>query len=367
MLKAVKTGGNKSVSLIDLEAEAGVISAALKGIFFDISRDDFADRSFADAYEFLRRVHASGEVLSLEALKRKVDLAPEKCALIKKEIDSSDAFAFASAVREKSALRKIIRAVKEIYDGKEVDPRIDLMLDAVRRYKDSKNTNTFVKASDLLKESLKDLEYGVLYGFDQLDTWTKGMHPGEFIVLAGRPSAGKTSLAVQIAANAAQSGVVAFFSLEMKAEQIIRKTACCLTGLRVQEIVEEDMHRAEEVVETTHLYVIDYLQLLKTRKKYDSRENEIAAISASLKAAAKELDVPVLALSQMRREIEKRSGKPKLSDLRGSGAIEQDADVVIFLNKENGSVEIILAKHRNGPTGVIPVEFYPEISTFYEV
>lgn len=389
MLKAVKTP-DKNLALSDPDAESALIAAAVKGIFYSVSPGDFYDRDWAKAYSFLLKAREAGEPVSIELLKRKAGIPAEKCVSLKVP-SYADGEACARVVREKSVLRKLRDCMRDLYSGGSVDDNLDQALELIRAYKSAGSKNTFVRAADVIEESLKDADWGMLYGFPQIDAWTRGMHRGELIILAGRPSVGKTTLAVQIAAKISMYGKVAFFSLEMKTEQIVRKAACSATGLSAEKIAwdEEALKKIERMglyvcdasVQTPDslyenaqrlkeavgldLVVLDYLQLLRTNRKYDNREHEISEISRSLKLMAKELDVPFLSLSQLSREVEKRGGRPKLSDLRGSGSLEQDADVVLFISR-NKKTELILEKQRNGPTGVVEVEFRPEISRFEE-
>lgn len=393
MLKAVKAGETKLV-FSDPDAESALIAAAVKGIFYNVSPGDFYDRDWAKAYSFLLKAREAGEPVSIELLKRKTGIPAEKCLSLKVP-SYADGEACARIVKEKSVLRKLWDCMRNLYSGGSVDDSLDRALELIRAYKSAGSKNTFVRAADVIEESLKDADWGMLYGFPQIDAWTRGMHRGELIILAGRPSVGKTTLAVQIAAKISMSGKVAFFSLEMKTEQIVRMAACSVTGMRTEEIAWDE--EARKKVERMGLYicdtsaqtpdslyenalrlkeavgldlvVIDYLQLLRTNRRHENREYEISEISRSLKVMAKELDVPVLSLSQMSREVEKRGGRPKLSDLRGSGALEQDADVVLFISrsKKAEKTELILEKHRSGPTGVVEVEFRPEISQFAEI
>lgn len=367
MLKAVKAEDKKLV-LSDPEAEGALIAAALKGMFYNVSPGDFYDRDWAKAYGFLLKAREAGEPVSIELLKRKAGIPAEKCVSLKVP-SYADGEACARVVREKSVLRKLRDCMRDLYSGGSVEENLDQALELIRAYKSAGSKNTFVRAADVIEESLRDADWGMLYGFPQIDAWTRGMHRGELIILAGRPTVGKTTLAVQIAARISMYGKVAFFSLEMKTEQIVRRAACSVTGLSAEEIAwdEEALKKIERMglyvcdtsVQTPDslyenalrlkeavgldLVVIDYLQLLRTNRRYDSREHEISEISRSLKLMAKELDVPVLSLSQLSREVEKRGGRPKLSDLRGSGSLEQDADVVLFISR-NKKTELILEK-----------------------
>ncbi|MEA3333513.1 MAG: replicative DNA helicase, partial [Pseudomonadota bacterium] len=257
---------------------------------------------------------------------------------------------------------------------------------------------------------------GVPTGFTGIDNLTCGFQRSDLIIIAGRPSMGKTSFALNIAHNTAANpdiiSHVAFFSLEMSKEQLVTRMLCSQSEINAQTIrrgllKDDDWPRLSEaaaVVSELPIYiddtaaisvmemrakarrlkngkgldmvVVDYLQLM--RGDGESREREISEISRSLKAMAKELDIPVVALSQLNRSVESRIDKrPQLSDLRESGAIEQDADVIMFVyrdevyNKDNpenaGLAEILVRKQRNGPTGVVNMRFFGEFTTFRDV
>ncbi len=255
---------------------------------------------------------------------------------------------------------------------------------------------------------------GVASGFRDLDALTAGFQRSDLIIIAGRPSMGKTSFALNVAMNATMDAGVttAVFSLEMSKEQIALRILCAkakvnLKSLRTGFLSTEDWTRltlAVGAISDSPLYVddtpainsleirskarrlkkekdlglivVDYLQLMKGAVKSDSREKEISDISRSLKALAKELNVPVIALSQLNRKVEERPNKrPQLSDLRESGAIEQDADVILFIyrdevynksddNPKKGEAEVIIGKQRNGPIGMVTTYFDSQYSTF---
>ena len=258
---------------------------------------------------------------------------------------------------------------------------------------------------------------GVPSGFPALDNLLSGFHPSDLVIIAARPSVGKTSLALDIARNAAvrHNVPVGIFSLEMSSEQIIDRMLSAESfvnswKLRTGQVKdEEDFNRIRDALETLSkapiyiddkpgnnilamravarrlkrergvgLIIVDYLQLMAptTTKASDSMVQQITEISRSLKGLARELEVPVIALSQLSRAVEQRGGKPRLSDLRDSGSIEQDADVVMFIhrddkaNKESdrpGIAEILIEKHRNGPTGRTELYFDEKRATFQPV
>ncbi len=268
---------------------------------------------------------------------------------------------------------------------------------------------TFSHLSDIKSHS-KGVT-GISTGFRQLDEYTSGLQKSDLIVLAARPSMGKTSLALNIALNAAvNETVVGLFSLEMSAEQLTLRLLSTESGIGHQNIrnatisSEEWMEltkvaaklsdykffiddtaslsvmdlrakaRKLKIEQNLQFLVVDYLQLLNSNKKHENRHQEVSEISRSLKALAKELEIPILALSQLSRAVDSRMDKrPMLSDLRESGAIEQDADVIMFLYRdivynpeaENpAGAELIIGKQRNGPTGTISLQFLRELTKF---
>jgi replicative DNA helicase len=265
-------------------------------------------------------------------------------------------------------------------------------------------------------DSLRDREgrlTGLATKYHDLDDITGGLHNGELLILAARPSMGKTSFALNVVERVASAGSgVVFFSLEMSAQQVIQNMLCCRAqvhgmSLRKGRVTAEQYARLQEEAATLYeapifiddspglsiaqarakcrrlkqrhpeqvkLIIIDYLQLMTVGGRIESRQQEIATISRGLKAIARELSVPVIALSQLNRDVENRDNhRPRMSDLRESGAIEQDADLIMLLHREEyykpteenrGLAQIIIAKQRNGPTGDITLRFFPEFMRF---
>ncbi len=338
--------------------------------------------------------------------------------------------AYARIVKNKSLLRNLISAATEIIENSygevdDVDVLVDRaeksILDVARKRNQAEITpiNEIVKASfaaiDAAYRNNTTLT-GVATGFEEIDKMTCGFQPSDLIIIAGRPSMGKTSFALNIAHNAAAHpeipSRVAFFSLEMSKEQLVTRLLCSQSELNAQTIrrgflKDEDWPRlldAAAVISELPLYiddtpaitvmemrakarrlqnengldmvVVDYLQLM--RGEGESREREISEISRALKAMAKELNIPVVALSQLNRSVESRIDKrPQLSDLRESGAIEQDADVIMFVYRDEvynpdkpenaGMAEILIRKQRNGPTGTVTLRFLGEFTSFRDV
>ncbi len=340
---------------------------------------------------------------------------------------SANAEYYAKIVEQKSLLRKLIRAssnaislcYKSETDAYEVvDEAEKLIFDVTER----KGVRGYFPISEVIKDSITAIEKlfhrgdnytGIPSGFKELDDLTSGFQRSEFIVVAARPSVGKTALALNIAQNVAiqQRLKVAVFSLEMSKEALMQRMLCSEARIDSQRL-RKGLLRTEEWgplttaagklseatifidetpgisdmqlrakarrIQSRHgldLVIVDYLQLMSSLRKKEGRTQEISEISRSLKALARELSIPVIALSQLSRAVETRGRdkRPILSDLRESGAIEQDADVVIFLYRDElynpqsdreGLAEIIIQKQRNGPTGTIELKFFKEFTRF---
>ena len=345
---------------------------------------------------------------------------------------AANASRYAQIVRRTAMLRELISAATQIvaigYDApddmQEVVEEAEKLIFNVTT---SRVSHDFERIDTLLEAGFNQLEElfeqqkkitGVPTGFKDLDGILAGMHRGDLIILAARPAVGKTALALNIAVNAAKADTsVALFSLEMAAEQLIQRILCSEARINSQDVrtgqikdpdwtsisrAMNDLAELDFYVDDTPaitilevrakarrqlrnkpngLVIVDYLQLMQPQnKRYDNRQTEIADISRGLKILAKELDVPVLALSQLSRAVEQRAGKrPQLSDLRESGAIEQDADVVMFIDRATdsreeddegrpakGYAEVIVAKHRNGPIGSAHLVFLDRYTKFMD-
>ncbi len=339
----------------------------------------------------------------------------------------------ARIVLERAQRRRLIDAstqtIAECYDdGKEVREVIDSAEQRVFRIAEGELGQGVVSLEAELHDTLELIERaqrqdgvlsGVTTGYTDLNGITAGLQPSDLIIIASRPSMGKTALTLCMARNAALDEEtrtpVLYFSLEMSMQQLALRLLCAEAsvsshGLRTGRLAAEDWQRlaaqAEKLSEAPvfiddtpgisalelrakarrakmehkiGLIFVDYMQLMTTSARVDNREQEIASISRSLKALAKELDLPVVACAQLSRAVESRTDKrPQLSDLRESGSIEQDADVVAFLYRpghygllddegqpiSEGKAEIIIGKHRNGPTGSVPLTFLPETLRF---
>ena len=335
-------------------------------------------------------------------------------------------------VREKYLLRKLIQTctgvVGRIYDFEgDVEELLDEVEKDILHVNESREQNEVKDVKKLVNEALVTIEHffnrkgelsGIATGFPDLDKMTDGLHGGEMIIVAARPSMGKTSLAMNIAEHVVleQGLPVGVFSLEMSASSLILRMLCSLARVNMRSIREGFMSEADFpklmsasgrlagaklLIDDTaglsilqlrararrmhqqhgiKLFVIDYLQLLNStaRRAQENRQQEIADISSGVKALAKELNVPVIVLSQLNRELEKdKSRKPRLSDLRESGSIEQDADLVGLLYKpdagdeedapeesEGVAVNFLIAKQRNGPTGDVNLTFLKPFTRF---
>ena len=341
----------------------------------------------------------------------------------------------ADIVAEKSVLRQLVKVSTEIAAmGYEANDEVGVLLDTaesrILEISNRKKKADFTPISAVLMDSVQSIEKllnnkggltGIPTGFNDLDKLTSGLHPSDFIILAARPSMGKTALALNIVQNVAlrahkrvggDTRSVAFFSLEMSKEQMVNRMLCAEASidsqrLRIGEMSDKDwdalwaacdtMSKAKIYIDDTagitvmdmrsrarrlkaehglDLIVVDYLQLMQGSGKRNTsgdRQQEVSEISRSLKALARELDVPVLALSQLSRGVEARQVKrPMLSDLRESGSLEQDADIVAFLYREdyynpeteNKHTELIIAKHRNGPVDTVNLFFHKQFTKF---
>ena len=335
----------------------------------------------------------------------------------------------ANIIKEKKVLRDLIATAADIitscYDSQKdtIDGVLDNAEKKIFQIANKRTASSFVQLDVCLKNTFQHLANvrglregvtGVPTGFKQFDEMTSGMQRGDLLILAARPSMGKTTLALNIAMNAAKSGAgVGIFSYEMSAEQLVLRMLSSESGIPHQKI-RNALITSDEWVELTNtaaqiaelkfyiddsatmsimelrakarklkakhdvkLIVIDYLQLIHGSRRTENRTQEISEISRSLKALAKELDVPVLALSQLSRQLENRMDKrPMLSDLRESGAIEQDRDVIFFVyrdviyhpdTEQPDLSEIIIGKQRNGPVGTTYARFSGDTTSFEDL
>ena len=338
---------------------------------------------------------------------------------------------YSKIVKEKSLLRKLIKANTEILDRAydQTYENIDSFIDEAEGKifgigQQREVSGGLVGAAELIKVSIDKLTElslkqeditGIATGFGPLDKITAGFQPGDMVIIAARPSMGKTAFSLNLALNASlhMKKHVAFFSVEMGKEQLMMRMLATeakvnMSDLRVGRIKDNDWPRlidkasklgeANLYIDDTSgispneirskarrlkqqhgldMIIVDYLQIMKLRTRIESREREVAEISRSLKAIAKELEVPVVALAQLNRGVEGRAGdarKPVLSDLRESGSIEQDADLIMMLYREEyyepdnpdikGQADLLIRKHRNGPVGELKLKWEAQYGRF---
>ena len=430
----------------DLEAEYSVLGTMIvqpsyifRGVEL-LQPDDFFREENRVLFSFIRDLVAEGyteaqlneisfkDELVKKNLLEKVGGEEHLAYVIEFALDSYEKFESAcKIVKDKALLRRILDVAKFITEKIEETPDPDALLDSIEKkvfsLSEERITNTLVPVGDIVPEIVKKVEElaarremvtGIPTGFTELDRMTSGLHDSDLIILAARPSMGKTALALSIAYNVAvkEGKNVAFFSLEMSKEQIATRLIAqdskiplhkIRSGFLFPQEVDRFVESADRIagaplyIDDTpgisivemrakarrlqserglDLVIVDYLQLMRGVKRTESRQQEVSEISRSLKALAKELNVPVIALSQLSRQVEHRADKrPQLSDLRESGSIEQDADVAMFIHRpevykknpdpeEEGIAEIIIAKQRNGPTGTIRLAFIKEFTRF---
>lgn len=430
----------------NLEAEQSVLGGilieneAINRVMEILDADDFyrdGHRKIFNALINLSERDEPADLITLTNELRKIDQldsiggASYLASLIDSVPTAANIEYYAKIVKEKSILRKLIQTSTEIItqsyeDRGDVEVFLDEAERAIFDISEKRVRPSFFSIRDVVKESFKTIERlfqkkelvtGVPSGFKELDRMTAGFQPSDLIIIAGRPSMGKTAFCLNVAQYAAVENKipVAVFSLEMSKEQLVIRMLCSEahvegTRLRTGFLNESDWPKltiaagnlseapiyiddsaALSVLELRAkarrlksergmgMLIIDYLQLMKGRARVESRQQEISEISRSLKALAKELNIPVIAVSQLSRKTEERTGnRPQLSDLRESGAIEQDADLIIFIyrdevynraedNPNRGKAEVIIGKQRNGPIGKIEMAFLDKFTTFKEL
>jgi replicative DNA helicase len=429
----------------DIEAEQAVLGAlmlrpaALHDIVDLLTGDMFYAKKHSILFKCILDLSVKGEpidVLSVSSkLKEKKELEHmggnsylnELMANVPSTVNVRH---YAELVYKKYILRSLIDASESIasiaYEQNDMDVAqiLDAAEKSIFRVSSSLNIkNAFVSIKQSLVETWEQIERlhenkdevrGVPTGFPDLDTLIAGLQKSDLIILAARPSMGKTTFALDLVRNVALSGTpVGVFSLEMSAQQLVQRmlsaesrvdawsirTGHGLTQSHFQSLQEAasrlqkapiyiddqagnsivKMRSVARRLKSEHglgLIVVDYLQLMTTSKNHDSMVNQVTEISRSLKQLARELDVPVLALSQLSRAVESRGGRPRLSDLRDSGSIEQDADLVMFIHREDrykeqhekdNITEIMIEKHRNGPVGMIKLLFDMKTTSFLSI
>jgi replicative DNA helicase len=431
----------------NLEAERSVLGAILvqndlihRVLELGVEARDFYRESHQRIFEVMVSLSERGEPVDLVTLTstlkdrgtfENVGGTTTLTSLFEDHFAIGNVSAYGRQIRDKALLRRMIETTGEIaglaFDGVEdVEAFLDEAERKVFSVSDIKLTKSFTALQDVIVENVHSIEdlfqrkeavTGLSTGFTDWDKMTSGLHPGQLIIIAGRPAMGKTSLVLSAAQNAAVSkkAVIALFSLEMSKEELGFRFLSGLSRidskrLRVGKLADRDWPRLAQaadqlskakifiddsgdltvmdmrarcrrllsVEKRLDLIVVDYLQLMKGSKaasKGDgSREREISEISRNLKALGKELRVPIIALSQLNRGVESRQDKrPMLSDLRESGAIEQDADLVAFVyrdevynknTEDRGIAELIIAKHRAGETGTVRLAWLGEYTLF---
>ena len=388
------------------------------GVIFDTMIKMYNDKitlDFVTLQDKLRETNLPEEAYTAEKMNSFMDVATTSAGIKH----------HCKIVYEKSVRRRLIKACDEVsakcYSGKEeMTSLLDNTEKAIFDIVQKRNTEEFVPIGQIVMNSLKMIEKahntdgtvtGIASGFTDLDYKTTGFQPSDLILLAARPSMGKTALALNIAIHVAavERKHVAIFSLEMSKEQLVNRLLAQESHVDSQHLrtgnladnewasliegaetvgksllVIDDTPgisipelrskcRKQQLEEGLDMVIIDYLQLMSGSGKAESRQNEVSEISRSLKAIARELSVPIIALSQLSRKVEDRSDhRPQLSDLRESGAIEQDADVVMFIDRERNEDEvmkasIIIAKQRNGPIGDVPLLWLPKYTQFRDM
>ncbi len=414
-----------------MEKEAIVVAMEM------LHADDFYQNQYGIMFDAILQLFNEGkptDLVTLQELLKTKDVPPEICGidflrdLLNAVPTSANIRYYAEIVAEKSLLRRMIKVTEEIadscYAGKEkVEDLMEQTEKKIFHLLQKRNTGDFVPIRDVVINVVNKIELaskskstvtGIPTGFTDLDYRTSGMQPSDLVLLAARPSMGKTAFVLNLAENFAikQNYTTAIFSLEMSKEQLVNRILSMESRvdsqtLRTGNLSDNDWDQVVEssgIIANSHLIIddtpgisigelrskcrrykleydlkvviIDYLQLMSGSgsKNVDNRQQEISEISRSLKALAREINVPVIALSQLSRACESRQDhRPMLSDLRESGAIEQDADVVMFLyrdeyyNKDTEAkniAEVIIAKQRNGPIGTVELVWLPDYTKF---
>ena len=427
----------------NLEAEQSILggilleNSSINSALEILSKDDFYNEAHRKIFSIVIELSDKNEPVDLitlsNALKDRSMLdsvggTSYLASLVDNVPSAANVVNYAKIVKEKAILRGLIGSATEIINscyetGSDVDEVLDKAEHSIFEISENKVRPSFYPIRDIVKDSFraiedlyarKELITGVPTGFDKIDDLTCGLQKSDLIIVAGRPSMGKTAFALNIAQFAALEGQtpVAIFSLEMSKEQLAFRLLASEAKVDSQRLRKGFLGETDWPKLTTAagrlseaplyiddtpaitvlemkaksrrlaadaglgLIVVDYIQLMRAGGYRDNREQEISEISRSLKALAKELKVPVIALSQLNRKVEDRTNRrPQMADLRESGAIEQDADVIAFIyrdevynksddNPEKGMAEIIIGKQRNGPTGIVRLAFLEKFTSF---
>lgn len=412
-----------------LDSEAVVVASEI------VTKEDFYGKQYGILFEAMVELYNDGKPIDLITLQDKLkekDVPPELTGLefIQELISSVPTSAnvkyYAGIVKDKSTLRRLIKVNEEIEStcylaSQPVADIMDITEKKIFNLLQTKPGGEFVPIKEVVIDALEKIEIssrsqgnvtGLATGFTDLDSRTAGFHPSELILIAARPAMGKTAFELNIAQYMAfrKNVTVAIFSLEMSKEQLVNRLFSLESHIDSQKIRTGNLEDGdwESLIESAGIIgksnliiddtpgitiselrskcrkfklehnlgiiIIDYLQLMSGGGRTESRQQEVSEISRSLKALARELEVPVVALSQLSRAVEAREDKrPMLSDLRESGAIEQDADVVMFLYRDEyyhkdsdrkGIAEVIIAKQRSGSTGTVELVWLPQYTKF---
>ena len=426
---------------VNLEAEQALLGILLLGeeeawdeVAAILTEEDFFQPAHKKIFHHIKELYKTGQpsdvVTLANALKKSSSLETVGgmaylSDLIHQLPSTANVTAYAKIIKDKSLLRKVVHKSKDFIDKAQkedftkVEHFMDFIESEIFNLGVDRGLSDLIPVNDLVDAGLKKLENlfhkkisvtGVPSGFHDLDDLTSGFQLSELIILAARPSMGKTALSLNIALhNALNKKKVAFFSLEMAREQVLMRLLSALSKINLSRLINGQVGdhawsrliaaaaklsetklfiddssplspyeirakaRRMKAREGLDLLIVDYLQLMQMAEPGETREREVSEISRLLKALAKELAIPIIALSQLNRGVESRSNRrPILSDLRESGAIEQDADVIAMLYREDyyeegdstGEAEVIVNKHRNGPTGTVKLKWAPEYGSF---
>lgn len=400
-----------------------------------LTAEDFYQHQYSVLYDAMMELFQEGKPVDLVTLQNKLkekEVPPELCSiefisdLIRSVPTSANIRYYANIVSEKALLRRLIKVTEGItnlcyLDKEKVDVVLEQTEKEIFHIVQNRGSGDFQSIKEIVIQSLDGIEAasrnkgsvtGIATGFYDLDYKTAGLQPSDLILIAARPSMGKTAFVLNIAEYVAVKNKIttAIFSLEMSKSQLVNRILAMNSKVDSQSIRSGDLRdddwaklmesarlvgesgliiddtpgisitelrskcRKFKIEHNLGLVIIDYLQLMSGGKKSESRQQEISEISRSLKALAREISCPVIALSQLSRAVEQRPDKrPMLSDLRESGAIEQDADVVMFIyrddyynhdSEEAGVSEIIIGKQRNGPTGTVKLAWLSQFTKF---
>lgn len=412
---------------------------AVLGIMENLDKIDFYTESHKSIFECMKNIYSDNKPIDFvtltDELERKSMLEKiggiEYITTLTNIVPSAaNAKHYVSIVKRDSTLRKLIKASQDVIDkayqneGENVLEFAEKTVFDIAEKEDRSNLEPIADSLGGVLNKFEEIDkngggiLGVSTGFCDLDRITRGLQKSDLILLAARPGFGKTSLAMNIINFAALSGKrkCAVFSLEMPREQITQRTLCSVSGVSMEKALSGKLSQSDwkslwegnKKLSTAQIFIddsslnsytdilskcrrlkreqgldlvmIDYLQLMSAPNRITDRQQEIATLTKNLKVAAKELQVPILLLSQLSRDVEKRKDehRPVLSDLRESGAIEQDADIVMFIYNPSkysdieltdgpNVVELIIAKHRNGALGTVKLKWIPEITTFLDM